>query len=125
MIAPEEKNRLRIKLFIIVLISVLAILSAIVFISSRGGDSSMTVEFTTIILNPDENNSQEENYLVAGKDALITFRLIDSSTWQPVSGLDPEITFSSSETGESVSEHRHFRSYSSDASQVFKNINIL
>ncbi len=116
MITPEEKNRQRIKLFIIVLTGALILLSAGIFISSRvASQGSMTVEFTTKILNTDENNKQEENYLVAGKDAMITFRVIDSSTGHPVSGLNPEVAFSSLETGEKVAVHRHF-----SASQVLK-----
>ena len=112
MITPEEKKRRYLKLFIIVLTGVLAILSAMIFISSRvESRGGITVEFTTGILNKDENNSQGENYLVAGKDAIITFRLTDRSTGQPISGLNPEITFSTSETGESVAEHRHFSAY--------------
>ncbi len=116
MIIPEEKSRQRIRLFIIVLISVLTVLSVAIFISSRvASQGSITVDFTTSILNKDENNTQEENYLVAGKDAIITFKLIDGSTGQPISGLNPEVTFSSLETGESVAVHRHF-----STSQVIK-----
>jgi len=115
----EERKKQHVKLFIIVLLSVLVILSAVIFISSRvAPQGSITVEFTTRIMNTGENNTQEENYLVAGKDALITFRLIDKSTGQPISGLNPENTFSSSETGERVAQHRHFSAYPDTKSEL-------
>lgn len=117
MITPEEKKRYHIKLFIIVLTSALVILSAAIFISSRiASQGGITVEFTTRVLDKDDNSAQ--NYLVAGKDAIITFKLIDSNTGQLISGQNPEVTFSSLETGESVSEHRHFTPYSGTKSEL-------
>ncbi len=107
-IAREEKRKQHIKLAIILPIIALAILSVQIFLGSRASSQAdISVEFTTQILDSD-NSTQGENALVAGKEALLTFRVKDKKTGKPISGLDPDISFYSSETGESQTEHKHF-----------------
>lgn len=98
----EEKTH--IKLIIIFSIIALAVLSAFIFMESQG---SISVEFTTQVIGRD-NNTRKENYLIAGREALLTFRLTDNKTGKQVSGLEPDISFYSMQTGEGVAEHRHF-----------------
>ncbi len=105
----KEKQRSNIKLFIILLVSVLAVLSVLIFMGNREA-GGIDVEFTTQML--DNDNSTQENYLVAGKEALLTFRLKDNKTGKPVLEPDPEINFYIPGEYNPITEHQHFGGYS-------------
>ncbi len=108
---PEERQKRRIKLVLISLICLLAVISGIIFLNSRGGiNEGMSVEFTTRILDDHGNVSLEERQIVAGKDAQLTFRLINKKTGEAISGLDPGISFFLLGNNNEVLEHQHIGS---------------
>ena len=98
-IAREEKRKKRMKLAVILPTIALAILSIQIFLDSRASSQGdISVEFMTLILEGD-NSTEGVNELVVGKEALLTFRTKDRKTGQPISGLDPDISFSLQKPG--------------------------
>ncbi len=108
--AFEDKSKRRMKLTIIISFIALAILSALIFIEARVESGSIDVEFTTQVLD-NENSTQGENILVAGKNALLTFKLKDNRTGKPVSELSPDISFYIPGEHDETREHKHADGY--------------
>ena len=105
-----EKSKWGVKLTIIISFTALAILSALIFIDGRVETGSIDVEFTTQVID-NENSTRGENILVAGKEALLTFKLKDNRTGKPVSELSPEISFYIPGEHDETIEHKHSGSY--------------
>ncbi|KCZ73577.1 hypothetical protein ANME2D_00648 [Candidatus Methanoperedens nitroreducens] len=109
MVKNMVEYKQRIKIAIIISISILTAISALIFIiSGEESRDGIAIEFTTRVL--DNNNSAlEENHqnnLSAGKEALLIFRLKNNKTGEPISGLTPEISFYVPGEDDD-SEHRH------------------
>jgi len=98
------------KFTVAISVGILAVIFAALFTSSTEVlQDSIAIEFSTHVENESSRGSSSgENRLVAGKETLLTFRLTNNKTGQPITGLEPEVSFYTAGEHDYAREHEHF-----------------
>lgn len=103
-----KKRKKRIKLAIIFSIATLAIFSlALSLANVQSPPENINIEFNTQVLDSNFSDIQEENYLVSKKESALTFRVFDAVTEEPITGLNPELSFFTSREEGTSAVHKH------------------